>query len=399
MFDLEDIYQQTLENCPEIIQWAFKNKPKNFYEIKKIFDIEGSCSTVIRSLKILKLAEDLKNANCSNIQEKFADTNTWSKFLSLGSELFFAYEFVKLGFDVSLIPDNSLEWRTRNGQDGKSPDISIKKDGHEFLVEVARINDDETILDIANQINPIIKRNPFCVHIQYSEEFSIPVVSYKERTAREKIIEDFVEQFREIIKTIDPNSLPQIKNILGCEVEFSESVRQQGCYAGCMTGTIINPAERIQPQIKKELERKAKKRQQWNDSQKNLHYLIALDIQQNWFDEDKLIPLLFGGKFFCYLPEILGKPGDELPIVTSAKENGWKDFLENVGFNPRSNSRVCEPGIFINNPIFENVTGVITRIENTLQVVPNPFAEEQINYPDLEKIIPWTSVSNIYKIN
>ena len=110
------------------------------------------------------------------------------------------------------------------------------------------------------------------------------------------------------------------------------------------------------------------------------------------------------GEQCAYLSEFYGKPGEpsfpdyfELEIVTFAKENGWKDFLENVGFDPKSNAHIREPGIFINNnPIFKNVTGVITRIQDHLQVVPNPFADKQINSPNLEQIIPWRTVEDIY---
>jgi hypothetical protein len=420
MRNTEDLFQQALENYPEIVRWAFKNKPKNFYTINEIFDTEGSSSALIRLLNILQLTEELRNANCLNIQEKFAETHEWKKFLSLGSELFFAYEFVKLGFEVSLIPDNSREF-TANGQDIPSPDISIKKDGQEFLVEVARVSDDETQLEIANKISTIIKKNPFRVRIKYSEEFSIPVVDCQERKKREKSIKDFVDKFRGIIKTIDSNSLPQVQNILDCQVEFSESHEKQGYYAGCSTSIITIPEEKIQLQIKNVLESKAKKRQQWNDSQKNLLYLVALDIQQNLFFEHKLISLLFGG-LSHHSREFYGNPGDpnfpsyvEPEIVTSAKNNGWKDFLVNVGFNPHSNSYILDPGIFINNSIFENVTGVIARTQknrsirpfsrvgweetNPLKIVPNPFAEEKINRLDLEEIIPWRIVKEIYTIS
>ena len=36
-------------------------------------------------------------------------------------------------------------------------------------------------------------------------------------------------------------------------------------------------------------------------------------------------------------------------------------------------------------------------MENNLQVIPNPFAEKQINYSNLEKIISWRTVKDIYK--
>jgi hypothetical protein len=394
MSHLEELYQQHLENCPEIISWAFENKPKNFYDIIKIFDIEGSSSTINRFLVILRLAEKLKNANCSNIQEKFAEVSEWNKFLSLGSELFFAYEFVKLGFDVSLIPDNSSEWKNSNGKDCSSPDIRIQKNGKEFLIEVARISDDETTSDIAQKINPIIRKNIFRVRIQYCEDFCVPVVFYTERNEREELIEKFVDQFRETIKTVDHNSLPQTKDIHGCQVEFSEAYKQEGYYAGCRTSAIIIPDEKFQDSVKNTLEKKAKKRQQWNDSQQKLPYLIALDIQQNLYFDDKLVSLLFGGTWHSLCSQF--EHPNEPEIVTYAKENGWKVFLENVGFNSQPNSYIREPGMLIEDNIFENVTGIIANIKNILQVVPNPFAEKQINCLELEEIIPWRSVSDIY---
>ena len=158
MYDLENIYQSSLDNCPEIIRWAFGNKPQNFIEIKRIFNIDGNSKNFHRFLRNIKLAEELKSKGCLNIQEKFAETNTWFKFLSFGSELYFASEFAKLGFKVSFIPDDSSEWKRNNGQDIPSPDIFIEKNDQKFLVEVARIKDDETTSDIAIQINSIIKK-------------------------------------------------------------------------------------------------------------------------------------------------------------------------------------------------------------------------------------------------
>ena len=34
---------------------------------------------------------------------------------------------------------------------------------------------------------------------------------------------------------------------------------------------------------------------------------------------------------------------------------------------------------------------------NPLRIVPNPFAEKQINCLDLEEIIPWRTVKDIYQ--
>ncbi|MBK1988667.1 hypothetical protein A0J48_014145, partial [Sphaerospermopsis aphanizomenoides BCCUSP55] len=158
---------------PEIFNWAFSQKLSNLYNISEHF---GENETdLLNLLEIIYLAEQLKYANCSNIQEKFADTTNLNKLYSLSSELFFANEFRKLGFSVSLIPDNTPEWPT------KSPDMCVVKEGREFLIEVARISGDETTSEIADSIRSLIKKSPFWIEIQISRECYIPVVNSKER--------------------------------------------------------------------------------------------------------------------------------------------------------------------------------------------------------------------------
>ncbi|MDJ0898428.1 MAG: hypothetical protein QNJ55_06425 [Xenococcus sp. MO_188.B8] len=125
---------------------------------------------------------------------------------------------------------------------------------------------------------------------------------------------------------------------------------------------------------------------------KKVPYIVALDIRQRCFFEEHLITLLFGSK--CYTGLIhSSKTGlqnyAETSSVIKAKKNGWNNFLMNMGFKPKSDSYIREPGILItNSSISNNLTGVIARIKDNIVYLPNPFAEEQINFLDWDKYFP-----------
>jgi hypothetical protein len=372
---------------PEIVDWAFGKKITNLINIAEHFGERRR--DLFKLFEILHLAEQLRSSNCSNIQEKFADTTSWSKLPALNSELFFANEFTKMGFSVSLIPDNTPEWPKQ------SPDMCVVKEGREFLIEVARISDDETISEIADSITTVVEKSSFRVEIQYSEEFSIPVINGKEREERENLIDRFIDEFKKIIQTIDQKSLPQNRDILGCKVTFTQPLYgKRGYYAGCVTGAINIPDEKFKEEITFRVQEKAKKRMSWNETQQNKPYLVALDIQQLFMESQYLVSLLFGER--CYFEPPLKPKYTELPEVSEAKANGWQKLLEEVGFSKQI-CPIIQPGIFITNLfISQNVTGVIARIGGEIYCLPNPFAEKAINCSDLQQEIPWPVNAKYY---
>ncbi|WP_413171920.1 hypothetical protein [Anabaena azotica] len=372
---------------PEIFDWAFSKKITNLIDITEHFgEMRGD---LFKLFEVLHFVEQLRSGNCSNIQEKFADTTSWSKLPSLNSELFFANEFAKMGFSVSLIPDNALEYPK------KSPDISVLKDGREFLIEVALISGDETTSEIGESIATVARETHFRVEIQYSEEFSIPVVKSDERKERENLIDRFIDEFKKIIQTIDQKSLPQNRDILGCKVTFTQPLYgKRGYYAGCVTGAINIPDEKFKEEITFRVQEKAKKRMSWNETQQNKPYLVALDIQQLFMESQYLVSLLFGER--CYFEPPSKPKYTELPEVNEAKAHGWQKLLEEVGFSEQI-CPVIQPGIFITNPfISQNVTGIIARIGGELYCLPNPFAEKSINCLDLQQEIPWPVNAKYY---
>jgi hypothetical protein len=395
-----------ISHFPEIIQYCFHEKSENFFKVVECFAGRNSepfnlfganeeeTLRNIRSsgipdqskdyldtfLKGIHLAQELRDFGCNGIQRKFSETPRWDKFLSLKSELLFAHAFAKLGFSISLISDSDKEWSR------KSPDILLEKDGQKIFVEVRRIGKDEIVSELLNQLNSLYQDLPnFYVWIKFSKEFSSPTIVREDWNKREELINGFLNDFKEVLPLISETSLPETIEIQGCHVNFSS----QPCfsYRGIdgIPSTIFIPQDKLDEKINKVLKEKAEKRNTWTESQRTFPYLVALDIYHECQPPFALINLLFGD-------EIVGNPPEysEPYIVSQAKENGWREVLESVGYKPDLQSYIHNPGILVSHQcIFQNVTGVVTNIWDALQFVPNPFAEEQINRPNLQEIITW----------
>lgn len=388
-----------IEDFPNIVRWMFKDKPSNLDKITEHFGEQRR--DLIQLFQIINIVELLHQSNCLNIECKLAEATNWDKLVALESELFFAKEFGKLGFSVTFISDSDREWY-KGKQQTPSPDLLVEKDGEKILIEVARISDDETRFEIQDRLIKIVRQTGFAITIQYSKEFSVPAICHKSREVRHKQIDEFVREFTKAIPLINANVLPEEKNILGCKVKFEKSCHNYGYFRGGLTAVLISPHEDIEPHIKRILKNKAEKREKFSDVQKNIPYLVALDIQQkDFWVEHHLTSLLFGGR--RYIGELsktreVGIPYFSEPqSVKLAKERGWEEYLKSIGFDPNSDNPInpdTEPAILLNNHIIsKNLTGVIVRNREKLEFVPNPFAEEIINRPDLRKGLP--SLSSI----
>ena len=371
-------------SVPELIRWSFSKKPQNLFAVTKHFG--ETQQDLFKFLEILELIESSRGSNFLNLQDKLVgESSSWGKFLAFGSELFFANEFFKQGLSVKLILESEKCW---NRQNRRPPDFLVFKDEQKLLIEVARISGDETTSEVAARINPLIRQSYFRVEIKYLEDFSFPVIKSNERTDRQNLIEKFVNEFEKIITTLDSTtSLPKSKDILGCRVTFTKPLDgKRGYYAGYGTDAIILPEEKLYQHITSVIEDKAKKRENWSKSQKEIPYIIALDIQQDFIFPERLVSLLFGKR--CHFT--VSQPQYSEPsIVSVAKARGWQEFLEKVGFNQQTQSPVTQPGLLINNEITsKNVTGIIAKIRGELHYLPNPFAEEPINSLDIHALVP-----------
>lgn len=373
-----------MTSVPELIHWSFSKKPENLFEITKHFG--EAQQDLFKLLEILKLIELSRCRKFLNLQDKLvAESSNWRRFLAFGSELFFANEFFKQGFSVEFILDSDKHWAKPTR---KPPDFIVSKDEQKFLIEVASIAGDETTSEVAKYIRPLIKKSSFCVDIKYTEDFSFPVIKFNEREARQRLIEAFVNEFEKIITTLDSTtSLPKSCDIMGCQVTFTKPLAgKRGYYSGCVTDAVVIPEDKLYQHIASVIEYKAKKRVTWAESEKEIPYLIALDIQQDFIFPERLVSLLFGKQ--CYF--LHSQPQYSEPsIVSVAKARGWQIFLEDIGFSQQTQSPVIQPGLLISNEVTsKNVTGVIAKIRGELHYLPNPFAEEPINSLDIHAMVP-----------
>lgn len=367
----------------DTVSWAFGDRHQWFYGL--VEDLHKNPNIQHELLELIELSEKLKICGYTSIQRKFLDTRDITKLLALKSEILFANEFINLGFSIEIIADNCSNWPK------KSPDLSVHTTDKNFLIEVTRIGGDDTISEILRELRELVKPVHFLnVWIKFSQELSTPVAFKPERTTKRQSKEDFIDHFSRIISSIEAKSLPKTIDISGCHIELRQNFNnlEQGFCDGIADAVIV-PWENLNSQIERELTGKAKKREDWNQKQKSQPYLIALDLCQECQSDFELISLLFGSK--TQYAESYGVPEYTEPeIVSQAKENGWLNFLTTVGYEPQSNCRITQPGILItDNDIFKNVTGIIIKIWGQLLFIPNLFAEEAINYPELLDILPW----------
>lgn len=367
----------------DTISWAFGDGHQWFYNL--VEDLHKNSNVQHELLELIELSEKLRIHGDTSIQRKILDTKDITKLLALKSEILFANAFIDLGFSIEMIPDNCSNWPK------KSPDLSVHTVGKNFLIEVTRISGDDTISEILTELRELVKPVHFLkVWIKFSQKLSTPVAFKPERTTKRQDKEDFIDRFSQIISSIQAKSLPQTIDISGCHIELRQNFNnlEQGFCDG-IADTVFVPWENLNSQIERELTGKAKKREDWNQTQRSQPYFIALDLHQECQGDLELISLLFGSQ--TQYAESYGLPEYTEPeIVSQAKENGWLNFLKLVGYEPQSNCRITQPGILItNNDIFKNVTGIIVKIWGQLLFIPNPFAEEAINCLESLDILPW----------
>jgi hypothetical protein len=235
----------------------------------------------------------------------------------------------------------------------------------------------------------LLSDTSFCAEIQYTREFSWPAISHNERTQRENLIEDFVEHFKTCLQAAELPTSSLKYDIFGCQISLIPTPNGQPGYYKGSNGAVITIPE-FKAYVAYQIEKKAKKRQNWNHQRKQIPYLVALDIQQPFILSPIFVQWLFGSRTYLDVrdPDILANLYSEPVRVRDAKNQGWKGILEKVGFNPREREQVEENGILMNNETLNNLSGLVVKMSGTPHFIPNPFADEFINCPHLCDLIP-----------
>jgi hypothetical protein len=319
----------------------------------------------------------LISRKCDGIQEKFQDVgnNNTHKFESAVSELRVARFLALRGKQVKLLQDTYLS--------GKSPDILVKDTLGESYVEVTRFSDDETINSIFEMLSEYLRDSsvPYRIDASLSADLSAPAVGYRERKAKSKKVRWVLDEFTRTMHSVNVPVPPADLMIEGVRFSISRSPIERGFVGTISTGGVTLPlggfSQRIRYLVADSRFGKAAKRETWDGDYRLRYYIIAIDIDQPFFDEESgLVALLGSRTHYSFTP-----PKTKVPLaVERAAAKNWRGYLESVHLIPKEQSIYTSYGSFLTDSICKNVSGVLLHMRSDKALfVPNPFAYDEIN--------------------
>jgi len=330
------------------------------------------------------LLGELRKATCENVQEKIKDANHLQKFYSIISELEIAKFLIYQGKHVTLLTDDYMK--------NSPPDMLVTCNGQEAYVEVKRITHDESINLIEELLTKFLQKYGYCfrVDLTLSHDLSIPVTKCEERKFKENLTRKTVEEFKEKFSYCDLSRLPLEINVLGTRFEIRKSEFSKGYIGFIHTACITVPREKLIKKIKRDVCEKAFKRINWSAEHRKKIYIVAIDCEQYWVSEDDVNEALIGRG--CYFHSTLPMPPWAPPRevkekIETAKQKGWKEFLIAKHIIPYDRTRLEYDGIYFTRSETGNISAVLVRKGNKYYFVPNPFAFDEINDPNLTKYL------------
>jgi hypothetical protein len=357
------------------LSWAFELNP-SLYDL-----LLSAHQTAPAYLRLLDgLARTLRQRNVKGVQMKILDIgpNNLSKMRSTVSELRVAELLALNGKDIELLPDDYLL--------GKSPDILARDSLGEHYVEVARFSDDEIIEHMLGKVTEILERitAAYRVDIFLSSDLSKPAVEHQERRKKEGIAESVLAKFGEVLAGYEDFSATKGISVEGVEFQISKSPIEKGFVGTVSIKEMVLQSgqfsDRIRFLVSDPKYGKAIKRESWKGTDRSKYYIIAIVVEQPFFDiESAITPLLgFRNHYTFKAPKV-----DIHPLVKEASTRGWTPFLEEVHLIPRGETIFTSYGAFLEDAICNNVSAVLVLAENRSVWLPNPFASGEINNPRL----------------
>jgi len=362
------------------LEWSFQNNPALLSIVLARYQKSPHYLTLLDDLILF-----LRKHNVKGIQEKIDDVgpNNLSKFRSAISEFKVAKSLALNRKRVTLLTDNYLA--------GKSPDILAQDHIGEHYIEVARFSDDETIDLLHHKVTELMKdQTPaYRVDILLPSKLSMPAVGHEERRKKDIFAEDILSKFAKATRYEEFPKLPFALTIEGVTFEFSQSPQKEGFVGIISTEGIVLPSSlfssRIRFLVSDASYGKALKREKWLSADRSKYYVIAIDVEQPFFDLDHAVDALFGTRtHYSYV-------APKVPIrdeVKYASSRGWDSFLTYWHFLPKNKTVFDKYGAFLEDSICKNVSGVLVLAENKQLFLPNPFAFEEICNPKLIDFVP-----------
>jgi len=334
-----------------------------------------------------RLISDLTAGKCEGIREKLADVaNNSSKFNSAVSELEIARVLIQHKKFVKLLPDVYMGKDTAG--DIPSPDILAHDKTGNYYVEVSMFSDDETSELIIDELRAFLADStpPCRVDVSLPQALSLPANSHADRATKYAKIRQVVADFKPKFSSANRNQLPIHITVDGVMFDVFPSGLGKG-YPGMVTTDAFQvPTQEYTKIIQYRVSEKSKKRLKWTGDNLDKRYVVAIDSDQITMNEVELYAALIGwGNSFQPPLRIPQRPIP--PAIKNAANSGWRAFLENVHLIPLGQTIIDPYGCYLTDPVIANTSGVLLRVGSKLWFVPNPFADPQINDPNLVQFL------------
>jgi len=258
----------------------------------------------------------------------------------------------------------------------------------DYYVEVSMFSDDESSGLIIDELREFLANStPRCrVDVTLPRALSMPASSHDDREVKYAKIREVVEKFKQRFAQANRKQLPLPITVDDVVFDVSASGLNVG-YPGLInTDAFEVPTQEFVKIIRYRVGEKAKKRSKWTGDDLRKRYIIAIDSDQIFMDEDELSEALIGSGH-CYQPPLKIPKRPIFPMITTATSSGWRAFLEKVHLIPLAQSIIDPYGCFITDSLTSNVSGVLLRVGSKVWFVPNPFADAQINDPNLVRFL------------
>jgi len=346
-------------SLPTNIDWALQGNPY----IKTALLAKYPCGHTYWNY-LDELILDLRNAGCNGIQEKIADVDSFKKFESARSELEISRLLSDRGKQVELLSDSYLAGIP-------SPDLLVTDSNGQAYVEVTRFNEDAFVSIVLDELRQFLKNQstPYQVDVRIPDELSLPGIGY--RSMREK--KDKANVVMERFKLEFSSASTPPPQIIAEDVTFSisKSNRSRGGPGLIDSAVIVVPSHQYVSRIRFLVTWKAAKRESWTDHHLKKWYIIAIDTEQTFLEEDDAIEAVLGHRITEHI----------IPLheVQEAAKKGWSPFLERYHLIPKDRTYLASKGVFLSDPICRNVSALILRKNQDVWFIPNPFAADDIN--------------------
>jgi hypothetical protein len=271
-----------------------------------------------------------------------------------------------------------------------SPDMLVN-DQRDAYVEVTRLTEDETVRRMMDQVVAACNSKGLVVRVDadLGRELSIPAVDHVDRDDKESHANTCFQEFFSTLQSNSSPVLPLTINTSLATFELQRTPRPHSGWGMISTRGFVVPSQKYISKIEDDLTKKGRKRESWGRRRREKLYIVAIDWQGVHADRGDVKTALLGST------DSYG-PGASMPTirlpgkVNRAISRGWQSYLLSQCVIPNRALKtlldfrvVSNRGFYYRRKVAKNISAVITLSGNSSSILPNPYADDEINDPSL----------------